>query len=193
MTHPLPSYPPLFPPGKWWRLYLEALCAGVSRPEAVARANALGGIRPRAWMRFEVAGPSTLSVPVAGGASALKNRPAGSWRLAPGAERQLRKIRHTLATLYGSTPYFGVIDVIDPSVEYADCAALCTDAFHRVEKVLGIDGELLRSLRRWREEEPERLKAVCEAYKGPSDLSMSILDPLFRLGPCAIYTVLNSF
>lgn len=180
MYNPLPSFPPLFPPVDWWRDYLGALLDGASRQEAVSAANT--GRKAREWMRF-----GGLSLPIDGGASTLKNRPADSWILSPKAALQARKMDATLATIYGSTPFYHLLDhllSVSDIIEGREKASdVCIEAFRRIEHILGIDApSLIESAR--------ALISSGKSCDAPQDKPSGIMEVLFRKGPEAIFTLL---
>lgn len=59
----------------------------------------------REWMRFTLRGDVRISIPVAGGASALKRHTPGSWILSPHG-RWNAILAGALDALYGRTPYY---------------------------------------------------------------------------------------
>ena len=183
-----PLFPPLFPPVGWWRSYFASLLAGHPKSECIARANAV--MRPRDWMRFRVKDHALLSVPVEGGASALKNHPASTWLLSPKAALQARKIDATLATLYGSTPFYSLLDHEISLSSLIDsphpASAVCLEAFRRVERVLGTDNPALLDAARSLEKRPS---ISCPAESA----GISILEPLFTYGPEAIFILFPTF
>ena len=195
MINPLPSFPPLFSTEGWWRSFIAGRLGGESPDEAITRANAACGLKSREWMRFRIEGDAVLSVPVAGGASTLKNRPSQEWMLSAGAVREGRKIEATLATVYGRTPYFSLFrqDIIP---EYKECPAgeICRDAFHKVNRVLGLDDEdLLKELKRRMIFSDAVIKSIRAGYTGTVHPELSILDILFKAGPDAIFALMPSF
>lgn len=178
MIHPTPSFPPLFPSVDWWRIYVSSLSAGESREKAIIIANS--GRRPRDWMRFD-----GLSLPIEGGASTLKNRPSEVWKLSEKARPAARKIDATLATLYGATPFFHLLDHIISLRNIIEgrhmASEVCREAFHRIESILGLtDISLIESI---------RVRAIADTRTEFSDAKPSgILEVLFRKGPEAIFT-----
>ena len=201
MTHPLPDFPPLFPRGEWWRLFFAATLEGASQAEAICRANASSGIKPREWLRFYIAGAAALSLPVSGGASALKNRPSTRWTLAPEAQRESRKISATLATAYGRSPFFHPLrdcfEMPFSSEELAEgvrASEVCREAFRRVAGVLNLeDTRLIEALRVRMADGDGTLGRVCADSRADFHPDLSIIDTLCRLGPDAIFTLLPSF
>ena len=196
MTFGLPDFPPLFPDVEWWRLFVEMRLQGVSSAEACAEAGRRRGLKPRSWMRVLLAGDTMLSLPVSGGASALKNRPADSWELAPEAAPRRRKFEATLATLYGRTPFFHLLreTLLPGGGEEVTAREVCRDAFLKVEALLGLDNEeLLAMLRERMARRDATLASMVEAYDAKADRRLSIIDVLARLGPDAIFTLLPTF
>ena len=191
----LPSFPPLMACASWWECYLAALLRGGGESEAIASANRLGGLRRRDWMRMSIAGGAVLSLPVRGGASALKNRDPESWEMAPEAVRERRKAAATLATVYGREPFFRFLDHELLIPEAPTARETCVLAFHAVSRILGLDDEALLSMLRSRTAPPGDPLARAEALRCRKgvDPSLSILDALFRLGPDAIFALLEPF
>lgn len=180
MYQPKPEFPPLFPNVGWWRQYMEALLAGMKPLEAVEFANS--DMRARDWMRF-----SGVSVPVEGGGSALKNRPPWSWRLSEKALAQARKMDSTLATVYGATPFYRLLDHIISMREIlmgrVMAADVCREAFRRVEGILGLDrADVIESARGFKPSPVPRVENEEE-----------ILTLLFLKGPEAIFQLLPTF
>lgn len=199
----MPGFPPLFPDVEWWRLYLKGRLEGLEVEAAIAGANRGCGLKPRGWMRFEVAGPATLTLPVGGGASTLKNRPTPTWRLAAEAEREWRKILATTATLYGRCPYFDEVFAFMAKVHdggYQVASELNMAAFRAVERFLNIENLLPQigntiCSRQEGDDTPgrETLREVAREVRERTDPSLSIVDTLMKLGPDAIFTLLPPF
>lgn len=198
MYQPLPTFPPLFPPGKWWRLFLKGLLAGMTSNEAVIYANNKGEIRSREWMRLILEGDTIISMPVKGGASTLKNKPSSSWTLASEAVRDGRKNVATLATLYGRQPFFSLLsDDLSVMADFfpGDPAAeLCVRAFEKVKRILSLDDAvLLENLRDLLMSGDRKLEKVRKDFTPYFKAELSIMDPLVKLGPDAIFSLLPSF
>lgn len=197
MSRLLPDFPPLFPTGEWWRAYVAARLAGDERPAEMIVGNMEGGARRRDWMRIAIAGGQTLSVPVEGGASALKNRDPRGWRLAPEASREGRKAAATLATVYGRHPYFHLLSDMLPAdlaVPGAPARGVCLEAFRTVESLLGLDDPtLLAGLRRAVDGHDRRIGMVGADCRGRLRPGLSILDAVFTLGRDAIFALLPPF
>ena len=197
MHQPLPIFPPLFPPLEWWRIFCVDLTMRAATLDAavtpriedfsgsISRANAEGGVTAREWVRFSVDADVTLSLPVEGGASALKNRRPDSWVFAREAPREARKIASTLATLYGRTPFFHLLgDDLTPCPEPGmKVAEVNGEMFGRIIRILGLgDVYLLQSLR-----------TTDISTLRTADPSSALLPALFRLGPDAIFLLLKPF
>lgn len=202
MYQPLPEFPPLFPSMEWWRVYLRSLAVESlesGRRQALAQANRGCGVRARDWMRVRLAGDAVLPVPVEGGASALKNRLPSSWRIAGVAPREIRTFRATLATLYGRTPFYHLLES-DLTGFLAECGPgtpasdICDEAFRKVSAVLSLgDDILVRAITQKIGAGDTRLREIVSFMSPASSPELSILDPLFRLGPDAIFTLLPAF
>lgn len=197
----LPSFPPLWASGRWWRLYAAAMGRGEGREGAIAAANRECGMKPREWMRFEVAGGTTLSLPVSGGASALKNHPASSWTVAPEAIRDTRKLQATLATLYGRTPFYTLLasDLFPPENQAESkeaglptAEATCRGAFRRIEEILRID-ETVKEYVALPSDKRSRLRAIGAEKALQFQPHLSIIDAVATLGRDAIFPLLPAF
>lgn len=234
---PLPEFAPLFPSMEWWRIFLSRR---LEMPDtggddalrlAVRLANTESRLKSREWMRFAVCAParaaaaadmsaqvSVLSLPVEGSASALKNRHPRSWMLAREALREAEKIKATLATAYGRTPYFHILaDTLfsgsgfggntftgDGPAGRPSAGDVCDEAFSGIVSLLCLDDDrLLRDLR----ERMKRGDAVLRNVRGDvlqrlgetgASLSgagggVSILHSLFHIGPDTVFALLPSF
>ena len=190
----MPGFPPLFAPTDWWR------------GEDVPR---------RDFLRFRLRGGTVLSLPVAGGASALKNHDPASWTLAPNSAVQARKIDHTVETLYGNTPYYRLLgpalslgrrirrDSSLPPVGslltelYTLCAEVLTGEQASCVTAFGSRTDRFRSMAEYAaglgDAQREAIGEECRRINDATDPSLSILDPLFRFGPRAIFLLLPTF
>lgn len=196
MYQPLPSFPPLYAPGAWWRIHVASLLDGRSIEEATGIANRSAGIKPREWMRIRVEGDAVLSLPVDGGASALKNRHPDSWRMAGEAGRDLRKIHSTLNTLYGRTPYYFLLeDSLNAEGAPGDRAKdVCTRAYKRIKAILGLDDPgLVKDIGRELERGSETLLALYNEKAKAFSPALSIIDTIVRIGPDAIFALLPTY
>lgn len=192
MYQPLPSFPPLFASLRWWRLFTASLLSSSDLESSISNANREWGGKAREWMRFHIEPQATLSFPVEAGASALKNRHPLSWIFAPEAGPASRKIYSTLATLYGSTPFFHPLkDVLLPAPEAGKPASnFNRKAFEAMASVLSLDDPcLLSSLRDCRSASIADI--IASAPEPPSDCSL--LTSLFRYGPDAIFILIKPF
>lgn len=193
----MPRFAPLMAPVDWWRAFVSARIDGADRDAAAAAANAGAGVRRRDWLRFSV-GDARLSLPVAGGASALKNHPPDSWRLAAEAPREARKADATIATLYGRTPYYHLIAdrvALSPHATPGSPASeICTALFSAVENIICTDSDsLLDSLRQRIDAGDPRLRAVSAETSARAPGALSIIDLLMHLGPDAIFALIPPF
>ena len=198
MFQPLPIFPPLYPPGEWWRLFLSHRLAGNTEDEAIRAANAAANVKPRGWMRITVEADSVLSLPVAGGASALKNRHPDSWVIATESIREGRKIINTLSTLYGNRPFYHILAPHLTEIFTSDAgiraSAIALEAFSNVVRILSLDNDTLLKDIRLRIAAGDRLlKETGMEFETKSSLHLSILDSIFTLGPDAIFAILPAF
>ena len=201
MTHPLPLFPPLFPNAGWWRAFLERRLAGCPREECIREANTTSGYRSRGWLRISLREGAELSLPVAGGASALKNKPADSWATARESAREWRKATATIATLYGRQPFYPLLrDILDPPPglsegnEGAAAGEICMEFFRRVERSLSLDDlSLLSSLQSALQKRDANIIKEVERLSRGYLFSLSIIDSLMRYGPDAIFLLSPTF
>ena len=196
MIHPLPSFTPLFPSVKWWRLFLKCRLEGVSEEETIAAANRESGLKRREWMRVALADGGRVSIPVKGGASSLKNRPAESWELAAECRRETARFASTLATLYGRQPFFHLLDrELTPRCEPGERAEeVCRAAFRSIAGILQADDEkLLAEIKKDMENPRGRSVAAGRELVGKTRAGLSVIDAAVRLGPDAIFTLLPPF
>lgn len=176
---------------------MEGRLKGLPEAEVMAMANSSAGLRPRDWMRFRIEGDSMLSLPVEGGASALKNGHPESWRTAREARREAGKIDATMATVYGRTPYFHLLkDTLSLSVrleEGMSAHILCNDIFMAIKSLLQLDDDfLIRGLGEKIARGDGRLRNVAAPF---SELKpdLTIAHSLFKYGPEAIFALLPAF
>lgn len=196
MIQPLPDFPPLFPPGRWWRIFIGRRLDGASQEDAVAEANRGSGLNSRNWMRLPLAGGQTFSFSVKGGASSLKNRHPASWRMAQEVEREIPRYVSTLATIYGRTPFHHLLgpELVPECSPGEKAAEVCMECFRKVHGVILPDSEML--LPRFSEAvraDSGRLAAVSAELSESFSPDLSIVDTLVRLGPDAIFPLLGAF
>lgn len=199
MYQPLPSFPPLFPPDIWWKIFIVGRIEGAGTEKAILQANRESGIKAREWMRIRIAEECTLSMPLAGGASTLKNHPPQSWRFSRESEREGRKMVETIATLYGRTPFFPFIkddleNILSGFSEGKPVEGMCQDGFRMVEKLLSLsDTVLLESLKLRMAQGDPLLKSLKNQYSPSVESCLSILVALFSVGQDAIFGLLPAF
>ena len=196
MIHPLPEFPPLFPPGKWWRLFLSRLLEGEATEVAISFANRESCIKSREWMRIKLAGGTLLSYSVKGGASALKNRTSASWEMARECLREADRHAATLATIYGRTPFFALLKEtllaeVSPGMR---AEKVCMESFRKVKNIILPEGSsLITSIKRELNGEKNRIIEISREYEERFDPELSIIDPLVRMGVDAIFPLLPTF
>lgn len=194
MRHPLPSFPPYFAPGLWWRAYLARKISGLSDSLAIREANESSGIKPRDWMRLHLENEVLLSVPVEGGASALKNRDSSTWRLSGNFGREHRKICSTLSTLYGRYPYFAPVSDLLQAGDAESAEDLCRKSFEGVKHFLALDDEnLIAGIRDRLHAKDERLEGLTRQNADAFNANLSIVPTLMKLGPDAIFPLIPTF
>ena len=194
----VPSFPPLFAPCEWWRLRIALLMNGYRHDLALTTANKeaidRNIIQPRSWMRFSVndisRGSLTLSMPIKGGASALKNHHPDSWLISPHGDAPYA-IDATLATLYGSTPFF---HIIAPSVSLRILHPLSpvSDLCLRLDKIImnlldPPESGTITHLAALRCENPKLYTELRSEYSASANGFTSILESLFSFGKDTIY------
>ena len=129
-----------------------------------------------------------LTVPVAGGSSAAK-------RLAPG---RLEVSEHgdwtrihlgAIEAAYGREPYFQHLFPEIASVISSHPQQLVSLNVLLMEKMIGFIGyaEAIESVRNLRAANPERCAAIAARLESGIDPAHSFLEPLFRIGPDAIF------
>lgn len=196
MVCPLPSFPPLFPPGSWWRLFMKELIREGSEDKAIAFANSESGIKSREWMRVRIAGGSLLSFSVKGGASALKNRPADTWVMARESERETIRYASTLATVYGRTPYFQLLqeELIPSASDGITAKEVCRQCCRNVMNIiLPEDIGMFDSIREVIERPGNRIMRISKEFNIKFNPELSIIDAIVRMGPGAIFPLLPAF
>lgn len=202
MARQIPDFPPLLACCGWWRLRIGELMKESDDERAVAEANRLAiasGLLPtREWMRFEVAGERErrrLSVPVAGGASALKNHDPATWRVSVHGDATA-VLAPTLATLYGRTPWLSLLlpelplhaEREMPASDY--CRAIDSAVMEALRLGERERGLTLAHLRKSLREHPQRMREICRHDAAAADPAISVADLLFRLGPMALFALL---
>lgn len=143
--------------------------------------------------------PLQLSVPIEGGASAVKNHDPESWRISLHGNWP-RVHWGAIATAYASAPFFphfeeelhGIIS--DPP---ATAAELCEATAEWTLRALSIE-EILPDLSRLIASNPEKAEALrrdalgCD-NTGHVEPDLSIVDAVMRLGPQAIFALIPPF
>lgn len=163
-------------------------------------ANSNAGVKRREWMRIALPDAVLLSLPVEGGASALKNGDPERWTLAPEAARDLRKAAATLATLLGRRPFFHLLEQdLRPVAAGKDpvgmtARAVCSDAFAGICGILGLeDPSLLDGLSAVLQTNDSVVRRIAADFNATVDPDVSIIEPVVAYGPDAIFTLLPPF
>lgn len=196
MIHPLPHFPPLFPPGNWWRIFLAGRLEGLSEGEAVSRANRQCGLKARDWMRLRLASDSRVSFPVKGGASALKNHEPQTWVMARECDREIPKYTATLSTIYGSRPFFSLLKegLAVNAVPGDRAESVCRACFLQIKHIILPEEEsLLQDLKRELDTPDSRLIEVARDFYARLNPQLSIVDAVAAMGPDAIFSLLPAF
>ncbi len=163
---------PFGPSVAWVGAYLREVIAGKGDDDARKGANLVTGVSGKEFARCRLRGV-TLTVPVEGGAHALKSRGAlpgvsehGKWR---------REHEGALLAAYGKTPYYAHL-MPELMAVYADSEGLGLEDFNRrmLDVALGwIDVEALKA---------EGMERVRDEVRAKVETGLSIFDLLFRLG-----------
>lgn len=179
---------PCLPSPEWYRL-LAAYTEGCGpRPQS--------GPHPNRYTILTRNGVETLSIPVEGGRRALRyygeegvNLPVSLhgewWRVHCGA----------ISAAYGRLPYF---PHYFPAVEELIMRIPSGEKIMLHDFNLSLNNfivtsifseENMKSLKRMREDNPERYAALRDGYCAEGYPSLSILDSLFRFGPATIFMI----
>lgn len=190
----------------WYRSYLDARLAMSATPpdvadtEAVIRANRSDLTSAKALCRTTIAGahgqpPMTLSVPIAGGSSAVRRWEATEWRLSDHGRWQHIHLG-AIQAAYGSSPlYPHIMDTLRPVIDYpvtsgVSMFAQLSHAIHRI--VLGhlnID-ENICALREMINARQDFASVLRHEYSRDVIEYLSIFDVIFRKGEDAIFALL---
>lgn len=189
---------PYMASAEWYGLYMRQLFAGVGEREARAAATDSLHMKPRDMARTMIAGvrdgserqPSIrLSIPIEGGASAVKRLPADCWHISDHGRWQAMHLG-ALEAAYASTPYFAhLFPQIAATIRDA-CPGVFSDVTLRLhETVLEFLhlGETLASLRSLRHDNPELAAGLRRDNYAASDKDLSFLHVIFHKGPSAIF------
>lgn len=170
---------PFGPSVAWTRVYLHGVIEGMGDDEARKAANHATGVQGKEFARCHLHG-ITLTVPVEGGAHALKSRGAlpgvsehGKWR---------REHEGALLAAYGKTPYYSHLmpELMDV---YAHSEGIGLEEFNRrlLDVALGwIDVEAIKA---------EGMEGVRSEVRAKVDTGLSIFDLLFRLGSEGVWAL----
>lgn len=190
----------------WYRSYLDARLAmrgtppDVADTEAVLRANRSVLTSAKALCRAIVAGahgqpPMTLTVPISGGASAVRREDATEWRLSDHGRWQHLHLG-AIQAAYGSSPlYAHIMDTLRPVIDRpvtsgVSLFAQLTHAIHRIVlRHLNID-ENIDALREMITARQDFASALRYEYSRDVIEYLSIFDVIFRKGEDAIFALL---
>lgn len=167
--------PPYLPSTEWFQHKVDA-----------------GNLKTRDYTRTLIASNSqegmVLTVPVAGGASAVKRLRLPDLQIS-GHGDWTRIHLGAIDAAYGREPYFQHL--------FPDIASIISDYPKHLaqlnvllmEKMLGFIGysKEIDGIRKLRMSNPERCAAITSRLNSKIDSSRSFLEPLFRLGPDAIF------
>lgn len=193
---------PYWGSGRWYASWLESRLGGEGDAGAVRLANAseeaagAGRIATRTLIGSP-GGPLRLSVPLVGGASALKR--AGSSRLIVSGHGNWSHVHMSaFSTAYSRTPFWihyhpALLRIYD-SPQDKPLDLLCAGIHDFVRSVLFPDS-LIESLR-VRIADPDirdlLAKTAAERAAG-TDMTLSVIDLMMRFGPEAIFVLLQTF
>ncbi len=187
------TVPPYLASSDFYSRWLRLRILGESDAEAVGKAVAELGMRPRDLARTRVAGggkqpPLSLSVPIQGGASVVKRRHADLWNISMHGRWQSIHLG-ALEAAYSATPYYPhlipqISSLIRSAGEGDNFYQLSAGLHNVISDFLGID-TLLPELQsgispRWKDAAPA----------GDSISEISMLDSLFRYGKRALFTLI---
>ena len=137
--------------------------------------------------------PLTLSVPIEGGASVVKRGHPEEWCVSMHGRWPAVHIGALSAAYSATTFYPHLMPEIRREIEATKEGrpfGHLTGALHRaVSGWLRVD-ELLPGLRRFINEEPQRLRTLCDEKSRGLHTDLSFLDVIFRKGPEAIFVLM---
>lgn len=151
-------------------------------------AGRLSPLANRELTRCEIAPGRLLSVPVVGGASALKRNPFPELKVADHADWQ-RTHDRTLDALFSRTPFFRhVYPRIRPILMETPPTVrdLNRQIQSQLEEFLHLD-ELLEDFENLIRRRPERLREIARQLRGESSDRATLFEEICRLGPDAIF------
>lgn len=177
----------------WLREYLRRVREGIEETGAKLAANEALGIKGKAFARCTIAGPSILTVPVAGGSGMLKRKDSdpmlsdhGKWR---------REHLGAFNAIYGRTPYY---EHLMPEIRevYDNSAGISLQEFNdRLLKVAmrWIDLPALERVMygddSWNMDYLACISRIRLEAKAKTDPGLSIFDAIFRLGRESVWIV----
>ncbi len=171
MVSPVPAG---IKPG-WWADFLFALRTGRNLTESIAAANSRSGHLGKEMARIELDG-QRLTIPVEGGANALKRRGAnpllsnhGKWR---------REHLGAWQAIYGRTPWYpNIIEAIENVYAKSESEPMHLCEFNHNLLLVALEWVDLSAI-----EIPERLQPAADEIATLINPELSIFDALFRLG-----------
>ena len=184
---------------RWYSVWLGRLLCGDGFDRAAAAANTTCGTTSRSLSRALIEGADgrvvMLSVPVRGGASALK-RVSPELLTISGHGHWQHVHTGAISAAFGRTPYY---QHLMPWLEqaYRDCGSEgdslhgLNDALHlSLMRLLRID-ETLPALRQMWSQKPELLRDAAAQTAADYDVDLSALSVAMKHGPDAIFTLLT--
>ncbi len=189
---------PYLASAEWYGLYMRRLLDGADEREAISAATASMRLNPRDMARTMIAGvrdglkrqPSIrLSVPIEGGASAVKRLPCGRWRISDHGRWQAMHLG-ALEAAYASAPYFAhLFPEISATLQNAfpgDFSNLTLRLHEIIMRMLHAE-ETLPHLRMLLHDSPELAAGLRRDNYAASDKDLSFLHVIFHKGPSAIF------
>lgn len=170
----------------WWRRYLEGRLAGEESLPPMPRRELM-----RCHIRDHAGNELTLSVPVAGGASVVKHAPVENWIISEHGRWEAMHLG-ALNAAYGKTPFYRhYIPRLQALIEHHPERA--TDFTNSIGEYIAEALHIETLLPQLRENDATRREMIAERRERLDrnlPPSTSILDPLFRFGPEAIFLLI---
>lgn len=181
----------------WYGVYLRGRLAGATDAEASAMATAAVISRRRDLCRTLVKGggsqpPLLLTVPISGGATAVKRCAPGSWSVSDHG-RWTDIHLGALEAAYGSTPYYPHFAPLIRSLlshPHESFASLSAEIHRIALRAMQLE-ENLDSLRHLMATRPEMAQALAEENSEGVTDEITVFDVIFNKGTTALYTLLQ--
>lgn len=179
---------------RWYSVWLRNRMAGLADAEAAEAAARELHLKPRDYSRTRMTSENgdavLLSVPIAGGASAVKREPYASLRISDHGNWRHTHI-NALQSLYGRLPYaVHYLPRYDATLgaDHAKLEGLNSVLHGFITSSLGIDSILTEAAEMLREN-PARIREIAEAMP-IADADSSIIGCLLRYGRETVFPLL---